>query len=64
MSSAFLRYALGSRFLEYTHTLNWYVPAAMIPPLGVVATGAETLFGLLLLVGWQTRATALLSGGP
>jgi uncharacterized membrane protein YphA (DoxX/SURF4 family) len=51
-----------SRFLEYTHTLNWYLPAGMIPALGVIATGAETLFGLLLLVGWHTRAIALLSG--
>ena len=51
-----------SRFLEYTHTLNWYLPAGMIPPLGVIATGAEILFGLLLLVGWHTRAAALLSG--
>jgi hypothetical protein len=23
-----------SRFLEYTHTLNWYLPAAMIPLVG------------------------------
>ena len=51
-----------SRFLEYTRGLNWYVPAGMIPALGAMATGAETLFGLLLLVGWHTRATALLSG--
>jgi len=51
-----------SRFLEYTHTLNWYLPAVMIPPLGVVATSAEILFGVLLLVGWHTRAAALLSG--
>ena len=51
-----------SRFLEYTHTLNWYLPAGMIPLLGVIATGAETLFGLLLLFGWHTRATALLTG--
>jgi uncharacterized membrane protein YphA (DoxX/SURF4 family) len=51
-----------SRFLEYTHTLSWYFPAGMIPALGVIATGAEILFGLLLLVGWYTRATALLSG--
>ena len=48
-----------SRFLEYTHTLNWYLPAGMILPLGILATGAETLFGLLLLVGWRTRAAAL-----
>ena len=51
-----------SRFLEYTHTLNWYLPAGMIPTLGVIATGAETLFGLLLVVGWHTRTAALLSG--
>jgi uncharacterized membrane protein YphA (DoxX/SURF4 family) len=51
-----------SRFLDYTQSLNWYVPAKMIPVLGIVATGAETLFGFLLLVGWHMRATALLTG--
>ena len=51
-----------SRFLEYTRTLNWFVPGGMIPAMGVAATGAELLFGLLLLVGWYTRVTALLSG--
>jgi uncharacterized membrane protein YphA (DoxX/SURF4 family) len=49
------------RFLEYTHTLNWYLPDDMILPLGIVATGAEILLGFLLLVGWRTRVTALLS---
>jgi uncharacterized membrane protein YphA (DoxX/SURF4 family) len=51
-----------SRFLEYTHSLNWYWPAAMIPVLGTVATGAEILFGLVVLVGWHTRVAARLSG--
>jgi uncharacterized membrane protein YphA (DoxX/SURF4 family) len=50
-----------ARFLEYTHTLNWYMPGVMTLPLGVVATGAEILFGVLLLVGWHTRAAAMLS---
>jgi uncharacterized membrane protein YphA (DoxX/SURF4 family) len=50
-----------SRFLEYTHTLNWYLPDGMTLPLGVIATGAEILFGLLLVIGWRTRAAALLS---
>jgi uncharacterized membrane protein YphA (DoxX/SURF4 family) len=50
-----------SRFLDYTHTLNWYLPTGMILPLGVIATGAEIVFGLLLLVGWRTRPAALLS---
>src|SRR3954452_23472466 len=51
-----------SRFLEYTQTLNWYLPARMILPTGIIATGAEIIFGVLLLVGWHTRAAALLSG--
>jgi uncharacterized membrane protein YphA (DoxX/SURF4 family) len=51
-----------SRFLEYTHTINWYVPAGMIPALGITATAAELSLGLLLLVGWYARVTALLTG--
>ena len=27
--------------LGIPHRLNWYLPAGMIPPLGVIATGAE-----------------------
>jgi uncharacterized membrane protein YphA (DoxX/SURF4 family) len=50
-----------SRFLEYTHTLNWYLPDAMTLPLGLIATGAEILLGFLLLFGWRTRAAALFS---
>ena len=51
-----------SRFLEYTQLLNWYLPAELIPMLGVIATGAEILLGFLLLAGWHTRVAALLSG--
>src|SRR5262247_4421537 len=42
--------------------LNWFLPAAMIPALAMIATAAETLFGLLLVLGWRTRLVALLSG--
>jgi uncharacterized membrane protein YphA (DoxX/SURF4 family) len=51
-----------SRFLDYTYTLNWYLPSRIIPPLGIIATGAEILLGILLLVGWQTRIVALWTG--
>jgi uncharacterized membrane protein YphA (DoxX/SURF4 family) len=34
----------------------------MIPALAIIATAAETLLGLLLVLGWKTRITALLSG--
>ena len=43
-----------SRFVDYTHTLTWYVPAGMVPTLAVISTGAEILFGLLLVIGWHT----------
>jgi len=38
------------------------LPAATIPALAMSATAAEALFGLLLVLGWNTRITALLSG--
>jgi uncharacterized membrane protein YphA (DoxX/SURF4 family) len=46
----------------YTAKLNWFLPAATIAALAIIATAAETLFGLLLVLGWKTRITALLSG--
>ncbi len=51
-----------ARFVDYTAKLNWFLPAAMIPALASISTAAETLFGLLLVFGWKTRITALLSG--
>jgi uncharacterized membrane protein YphA (DoxX/SURF4 family) len=39
------------RFVDYTAKLNWFLPAAMIPVLAIIATAAETLFGLLLALG-------------
>lgn len=51
-----------ARFIAYTGQLNWFLPKAMIPVLAVAATGAETLLGILLMLGWQTRTAALSSG--
>jgi uncharacterized membrane protein YphA (DoxX/SURF4 family) len=51
-----------ARFVDYTAKLNWFLPAATIPTLAMTATAAETLFGLLLILGWKTRLVALLSG--
>jgi uncharacterized membrane protein YphA (DoxX/SURF4 family) len=50
------------RFVAYTGKLNWFLPSPAIPTLDIAATCAETLLGILLLLGWQTRTTALLSG--
>jgi uncharacterized membrane protein YphA (DoxX/SURF4 family) len=51
-----------ARFVDDTAKLNWFLPAAMIPTLAIVATAAETILGLLLAFGWKTRIAALLSG--
>jgi uncharacterized membrane protein YphA (DoxX/SURF4 family) len=50
------------RFVAYTAKLLWFLPPATVPVLALGATVAETLFGLLLVLGWQTRLTSLLSG--
>ena len=51
-----------ARFVAYTAKLNWFLPASIIPLLAIISTAAEILFGLLLVLGWKTRITALLSG--
>jgi len=51
-----------ARFVDYTAKLDWFLPAAMIPAIALIATAAEALFGLLLVLGWKTRITAFLSG--
>ena len=51
-----------ARFVAYTGQLNWFLPKATIPTLAIVATCAEALFGILLVLGWQTRIAAFLSG--
>src|SRR6201982_3941882 len=51
-----------ARFVAYTAKLIWFLPAATIPALAIIATAAEILFGLLLILGWKTRTIALLSG--
>lgn len=51
-----------ARFVAYTGQLNWFLPKATIPTLAIVSTCAESLVGILLVLGWQTRVVALSSG--
>ena len=51
-----------ARFVDYTAKLNPFLPVALIPALAALSTTAEALFGLLLVIGWKTRITSLLSG--
>jgi uncharacterized membrane protein YphA (DoxX/SURF4 family) len=49
-------------FLECTARLNPFLPASMIPLVGWMATAAEILFAVLLIIGFRLRETAFLSG--
>ena len=51
-----------ARFVAYTGQLNWFLPKWTITTLAFVATCAETILAVLLLLGWRTRTAALLSG--
>lgn len=49
-------------FLEYTHLLNPWFPEALIPAIGAIATGAEIIFAIFLIIGFKTELVAKLSG--
>lgn len=51
-----------SSFVEYTQSLNPWVPNALIPTMASAATGAEIIFGLCLIIGFKTELFAKLSG--
>jgi len=51
-----------AHFFRYVAILNPWFPAALIPTVGWLATFAEIALGLLLLIGFQTRWAARLSG--
>jgi uncharacterized membrane protein YphA (DoxX/SURF4 family) len=49
-------------FLEYTQFILPWVPGAMIPAIGIIATVAETIFAIFLLIGFKTELTVKWSG--
>ncbi len=49
-------------FVAYTGTLLWFLPSSLYPALAWMATAAETVLGLALLLGLFTRVFACLSG--
>jgi len=49
-------------FLNYTKLINPLIPETLIPVFGIVATGAEIIFGISLIIGFKTEFVAKLSG--
>ena len=52
-----------AHFLRYAAQVNAFLPPALIPLVAWLATVLETLLGVTLIVGVQTRLAALASGG-
>ena len=51
-----------SHFVTYTGTLNWFLPSRLVPLIAAVATIAEVVLAVLLLVGYRLAWTAATSG--
>jgi uncharacterized membrane protein YphA (DoxX/SURF4 family) len=49
-------------FLEYTQHINPWMTSAMVSPVGVLATVAEIIFAICLIIGFKTELIARLSG--
>ena len=48
-------------FLDYTQVINPWLPSSLIPVVGLIATIAEVLFAICLLLGFKTELVAKLS---
>lgn len=49
-------------FVQYTQLINPWCPIALVPTLAIIATSAEILFAVFLLIGFKTELFAKLSG--
>lgn len=48
-----------SGFLDYAAQVNSFAPKSAIPAIAITSTVLETGFGLMLLIGYQTKNMAL-----
>jgi uncharacterized membrane protein YphA (DoxX/SURF4 family) len=51
-----------NNFIDYTRMINPLIPDALISPLGIIATTAEIIFALCIIIGYKTEHFAKLSG--
>jgi uncharacterized membrane protein YphA (DoxX/SURF4 family) len=49
-------------FLAYTHVIGPWIPATLLPSIGLLVTLVEVVLGICLILGFRTRNVALLSG--
>lgn len=51
-----------ANFVAYTKVLNPLIPQSLITPVAIIATAAEIIFPIFLLIGFKTELFAKLSG--
>lgn len=51
-----------NNFIAYTQVINPWIPESLVPTLAIVATIAEIIFAIGLLIGFKTELVARLSG--
>jgi thiosulfate dehydrogenase (quinone) large subunit len=49
-------------FLDYTQLINPWFPESLISAIGIIATAAEIIFAVFLIIGFRTELFAKLSG--
>ena len=49
-------------FSDYTKLINPWLPDSIIPAIGALATAAEIIFAIFLIIGFKTELFAKLSG--
>lgn len=49
-------------FINYTQLINPWIPSSLIPTVGFMATAAEIIFAVFLIIGFKTELFAKLSG--
>ena len=49
-------------FVQYTAVINPWFPSSFVPTLAIIATSAEIVFAVCLLIGFKTELSAKLSG--
>jgi thiosulfate dehydrogenase [quinone] large subunit len=50
------------KFVDYTRVINPWIPDGIIPAVAAIATAAEAVFAICLLLGLKTEFFARLSG--
>jgi uncharacterized membrane protein YphA (DoxX/SURF4 family) len=49
-------------FMEYAHKLLFFLPYKLAEVCAFIASVGEIVFGILLIIGWKTRLSAIGSG--